>query len=391
MRRISTIFIISILLFTGCNGNEQGNKQGTQSNNNPDFKRLAYQSTHPQHAGPISDQQYRPIAKGKTRIETLGFLDPSNMKRAVTNVNRFAPHLTYVGFFNYRALPDGNLVPLNDHAPLQATKKHKATPMMVITNLGEENYSEDVAYQIFTDPIVSNRLIGNVLQVMKDKGYRALNVDFEHIREKDIKLYNSFLAKLLPAVKKKGYMVSTDLAPKIRDDQGGEWAGAHDYAFHGKVADFVVLMTYDWAYSEGPPSAIAPTPEIRKVLDYAVSRIPREKIMMGFPLYGYDWILPHTKESPPAKIVSPQEAITIAQQTAAKIQYSNREEVPYFNYQDTRGRQHEVWFENEQSAQAKFNLVKEYRLRGLGYWAISHRDFSRNWSLLDENFIIRKY
>jgi spore germination protein len=298
--------------------------------------------------------------------------------------------LTYFAFFSYNVNANGQLVALQDDKPLYVAKQQGVTPMMVITNLGKENYSASIAHSLFTNPDSFARLSKNIVQTMQTKGFRALNIDFEHIAEADKPLYNKFLATLIPIVKQYGFLVSTDLAPKTSDKQGGEWAGAHDYAFHGKVADFVVLMTYDWGYSEGPPNPIAPTPEIRKVLDYATSRIPSEKIMMGFPLYGYDWKLPYKKGNPPAKLVSPQEAIKIAQATGAKINYDNKAEVPSFLYKDKTNSQHQVWFENEQSAQAKFNLVKEYNLRGIAYWAISHRDFPRNWTLLDENFHVRK-
>lgn len=348
---------------------------------------------HPSHAPPINDNEiYQPISNtNKPTVEILGFLDPSNKKRAIENVKRFSPQLTYIAFFSYNAKADGQLVALNDDAPLRTTQGQQTTPMMVITNLGEKNYSSSIAHALFTDSAAKNKLIRNIVSTMKQKGFRALNIDFEHIDEKDKQLYNRFLETLVPIVKQNGFLVSTDLAPKSSDKQGGPWAGAHDYAFHGKIADFVVLMTYDWGYSEGPPNAIAPAPEISKVLDYAITKIPRNKIMMGFPLYGYDWTVPYKKGNKPAKLVSPHEASKIALATDANIYYDNKAQVPFFTYQDESGKLHEVWYENEQSAQAKFNLVKKYKLRGIGYWAISHRDFPRNWTLLEENFQIYKY
>ena len=38
--------------------------------------------------------------------------------------------------------------------------------------------------------------------------------------------------------------------------------------------------------------AVAPLPNVRRVLDYAVTEIPPEKIYLGIPNYGYDWPLP---------------------------------------------------------------------------------------------------
>ncbi len=51
-------------------------------------------------------------------------------------------------------------------------------------------------------------------------------------------------------------------------------------------------MTYEWGYKYGPNMAVAPLNMVRRVLDYAVTEIIPEKIMLGIPNYGYDWPLP---------------------------------------------------------------------------------------------------
>jgi spore germination protein len=392
MRKIYLIFFALVLLLAGCN-----TKQSGGANSRP--KQLSNLSTHPEIVPMKSRGRVLPDKRGentlptkavKPNIESIGFLEPENPAKAVSDVNKAAQSLTYVGFFSYRVQPNGDLIPLNDASPLAAAKRNHAVPMLVITNFDRGNFQPDIAHRIFTDPMATQRLIHNVIGVMKQKGYRALNVDFEHIRENDRQLYNGFLATLVPQVKKEGYLVSTALAPKSSDKQAGPWHGAHDYAFHGKIADFVILMTYEWGWTGGPPMAVSPVPQIRKVVDYAVSKIPREKIIMGAPLYGYDWLLPYRKGGPPAKRVSPQEAETFAHMNSLKIQYNNRDQSPYFFYTDQRGKKHVVWFENLQSAQAKFNLIKEYRLRGISYWVLGE-DFPGNWTLLQNNFTIQKY
>lgn len=393
MRKMYLISMALVLLLTGCNTTKQSGGE------NPHPKQLNDRSAHPEIAPMKSRGRVLPDKRGentlptkiaKPRIESIGFLEPVNPAQAVSDVNEAGRNLTYVGFFSYRVQPNGDLIPLNDASPLAATKMNHSVPMLVITNFSEGNFQPNIAHRIFTDPMASRRLIHNVIRVMKQKGYRALNVDFEHIREKDRQLYNSFLAALLPQVKKEGYLVSTALAPKNSDKQAGPWHGAHDYAFHGKIADFVILMTYEWGWTGGPPMAVSPIPQVRKVVNYAVSKIPREKIIMGAPLYGYDWTLPYKKGGPPAKRVSPKEAETFSQMKSLNVQYNNRDQAPYFFYTDQRGKKHVVWYENAQSAQAKFNLIKEYRLRGISYWVLGE-DFPRNWSLIHDNFIIRKY
>ena len=90
-----------------------------------------------------------------------------------------------------------------------------------------------------------------------------------------------------------GYIVTTALAPKTSAGQMGLLYEAHHYPVHGRLADHVILMTYEWGYTYGPPMAVSPLNQVRRVLNYAVTAIPPEKILMGMPNYGYDWMLPY--------------------------------------------------------------------------------------------------
>jgi spore germination protein len=373
MRRILWIALVAGVIAAGCN-------QGAQPR--PEQAR-----PHPPTHQQVKTEH--PKISSSPTITTVGDLEPVDPREAGDVVEGVGKHLSYVAFFSYRVKPDGSLIPLKDEYPLRVTKRQGAVPMLVITNFAGGNFQPDIAHSIFTDRSAQRRLIRNVIRVMKKKGYGALNVDFEHIREEDRELYNAFLKTFLPRMRREGFVVSTALAPKTSDRQGGPWHGAHDYAVHGKLADFVILMTYEWGWTGGPPMAVAPVPQVRDVLDYAVRKIPRNKIVMGAPLYGYDWTLPYRKGGPPAKRLSPREAAGLAKMKGARVLYSNRDQAPYYYYRDDRGKEHVVWYENEESMQAKFNLVKEYRLRGISYWVLGE-EFPQNWRLLRENFHIRK-
>src|SRR5699024_6234617 len=145
----------------------------------------------------------------------------------------------------------------------------------------------------------------------------------------------------------------------------------------------------EWGYSAGPPMAVSPINEVRRVLEYALTEIPANKILMGQNLYGYDWTLPFEQGKSFARAVSPQQAIRIARENNAEIQYNEGAQAPFFRYVDKEGKQHEVWFEDARSIQAKFNLAKELNLRGIAYWKIG-LSFPQNWLLLDDNFTIMK-
>ena len=148
----------------------------------------------------------------------------------------------------------------------------------------------------------------------------------------------------------------------------------------------VLLMTYEWGYKYGPNMAVAPLHMVRRVVDYAVTEIPPEKIMLGIPNYGYDWPLPFVQNVTVAVTIGNVEAIQIAIQQDAVIQFDETAQSPFFRYiQDDI--LHEVWFEDVRSIQAKFNLIKEYQLRGAGYWQIM-RWWRANWLLMNDNFFM---
>ncbi|WP_407311563.1 glycosyl hydrolase family 18 protein [Desulfosporosinus sp. SB140] len=260
--------------------------------------------------------------------------------------------------------------------------------MMSINNFTAQALGSNVAHDILSDTGVQNTLLANIASVMKAKGYQVLNIDFENVLPADRDLYSNFVQKAVNYLHPQGFLVSTALAPKTSAEQTGLLYEAHDYAAHGRIADFVVLMTYEWGYRLGAPQAISPLNQIKHVLDYAVSVIPRNKIFMGFETYARDWTLTHV-QGQAAETFSPQTAALRAIQYGATIQYDQTTESPFYNYTDAQGLSHQVWFEDARSAQAKFNTVKAYNLRGISYWVLD-TSYPQNWVLLVDNFNIRK-
>jgi spore germination protein len=125
------------------------------------------------------------------------------------------------------------------------------------------------------------------------------------------------------------------------------------------------------------------------VLEYALTEMPGNKIMMGQNLYGYDWTLPFKPGGEFAKAISPQAAIQLASDNNAAIQYDEEAQAPHFNYWDKQGKEHKVWFEDARSIQAKFDLLKELNLRGISYWKLG-LSFPQNWLLITDNFNVVK-
>ena len=129
-------------------------------------------------------------------------------------------------------------------------------------------------------------------------------------------------------------------------------------------------MTYEWGYAYSEPRAISPIGSVRRVLDYAVTEIPPEKILMGLNNYGYDWRLPFLNDGSRAETLTLPQAQERARQYGAQIMFDEETASPYFEYTNQLGENHIVWFENEISWSRRIDLVYEYGLAGVGIWNI---------------------
>lgn len=304
-------------------------------------------------------------------------------------VHEAGPYLSILTPFSYIVRENGDLAPIDDEPLIRAAYENQVIPMMCIVNFSYSVRGQDVAHAVLNDPSAVENLIVNILTVMEQKGYRGLNIDFEYVLSEDREQFNEFLALAAERLHGAGYFISSAVAPKTGPDQKGPLYEGFDYAVHGSLMDFVILMTYEWGYRFGPPQAISPLNKIRGVLDYAVTVIPREKIFFGFQIYARAWLLPH-EQGREAETFSCQEALERAAAHNSIIQFDEPSQSPFFRYVDGQGRLTEVWFEDARSAQAKFDTVKEYDLEGISYWALGY-PFPQNWTLLDNNFYISKF
>ena len=224
---------------------------------------------------------------------------------------------------------------------------------------------------------------------MTAKGYRGLDVDFEYLEGHQAAAYAAFIEALRQRLDPLGWPVTVALAPKSGAGQKGLLYEGHDYAALGRAADSVLLMTYEWGYTAGPPMAVAPLPQVRRVLDYALTEIPPEKIFLGVPTYGYDWPLPFRQGITRAPSLSPQQALALARRYGAEIQYDETAQAPWFRYTAENGTVHEVWFEDARSSLAKFRLAADNRLQGVGMWSLM-RDAPQTYLVLHGAFGIEK-
>ena len=292
------------------------------------------------------------------------------------------PFLSELSVFSYGFTTEGELIPpaLPTDWMVEEALNYGTTPILTLTPFGPDGqFSNYLIHAILTNTAARNRLIESLYDTVRLENYQGINIDFEYILAEDRDLFTAFVRDVTLAMHELGYEVTVDLAPKTSSDQPGLLYEGKDYAGLGAAADRLFVMTYEWGYTYGPAMAVAPINKVQQVLDYAVTEIPREKIDMGIPNYGYDWTLPFVRGESRAVTIGNVEAVQIAIQNNAEIGFDEVAQAPYFHYV-MDGMTHEVWFEDARSILAKYRLLQQYPLHGFGCWQVM-RLFRVMWIL----------
>lgn len=352
-----------------------------------------------------------PMLGGKTFIypgQTLNIsFDPPPLGEVSVNgyvypfvdrdtLRKTLPYLTYLSIFSYGIRPDGTLVPPagGDDEIISLAREYGTVPLMMLTSLTDKGtFSSELATQTILDESAAQTLAENAVQVMTEKGYGGIDVDFEYIAPEAREAYVRFIGQIRQALPDEGdYEIFVSLAPKTSDEMRGLLYEGHDYAGLGEAADRVLAMTYEWGYTYGPPMAVSPIGNVERVLDYAVSRIPSEKVMMGIPNYGYNWTLPYVKGESKAQSLSNVAAVKLAIDKNAAIQFDEVSQTPFFTYFDrVNGNpvEHQVWFDDARSMDAKLRLMEEKNLYGGSVWNVMNY-FPQLWTVMNQLYSLTK-
>ncbi len=307
-----------------------------------------------------------------------------------TVLRKTLPFLTYLSIFNYGFTPEGELIPADDEELIQIALDFNVAPLMVLAPMDAQGaFSNALAHAMFVNTEGQNQLIQNVLSTLQAKNYRGVDIDFEFVLPEDRELFIAFITNMKNALEPEGYIVTVALAPKTSGEQAGLLYSAHDYPAIGAIADLVLLMTYEWGYTFGPPMATAPLASVRRVLEYGVSVIDPDKILMGMPNYAYDWPLPFIMNQTQAESISNVQAIERAVEHGVTIQFDEPAQAPFYYYTDEQSTAHVVWFDDARSMNAKYRLIPEYNLQGDGIWQIMNF-FPQSWLVVNSLFTVNK-
>lgn len=277
--------------------------------------------------------------------------------------------INQIAIATYHVTANGTIDGFNPQESIDFANKNGLKTYATIQN----QFDSDVANKILSDAQLRKTTIDSMLKLVKTNGYTGLNINFENMYANDRENFNQFIKEVVKVLHEHHYPVIVSVPAKTGDFPDWEWSGTFEYKTLGEVADYIQLMSYDQHGTWGEPGSVAGVNWVENVLQYATSKIPSEKILIGLPAYGYDWNLNNSDEN---KAVSWKEVETLIEKTGAEVQWDSASKSPYFHYTADNGDKHTVWFENEASIKNKTELVHKYKLAGTSMWRMGLEDES---------------
>lgn len=272
-----------------------------------------------------------------------------------------------VAMFDFGIDYRGNLKGSVSWEGLNLARKKGVRTLMVVHNFSNGTFDRQSAITALKS--YRSNLVDNIVKQVVNNGYDGVNIDLEGIPSTSRGDFNAFLEKLGSSLKAKSKLLTLAVPAKTGDDPKNSWSGGYDYKTIGRLADYVVIMSYDEHWGGGPPGPVASVPWVTRVLNYSVTAIPPEKILMGVACYGYDW-----PDKQKGKAIKWKDIPGLTAQYGP-VRWDNNFSVPYLVYYKN-GISHQVWFENSYSLAIKLNLVDKYGLGGIAFWRMGFEDSS---------------
>jgi spore germination protein YaaH len=254
--------------------------------------------------------------------------------------------------------------------------------MPLVINPG---FDRPTASALLRNPRAQQRAVAYLAYLAKRDNYLGFQIDLEYIDPADKKLLSRFVASAAARLHRDGRLLSIAVVPRFSDQypdqrpaefRTGEWGAPYDFRALGQAVDFMVLMTYDHHSNTTPPGPVAGYAWMKQALDYAVRRVPRQKLLLGIPFYAREWVAASDRTL--SRSMTFTDLRALLERPGIDVQWDQRWRAPWFQYR-VGSELHTVWFDDERSFREKLGLMRQYRLRGFAAWRLGDEN-PRFWA-----------
>ncbi len=270
---------------------------------------------------------------------------------------------------------------------LQAAAVHHVAVMPIVALMTQADL-----HKLFITTAARTAFISALVGECKRFGFIGFQIDFEDVNWTDRDLLSSLVADAATALHNQNLQLTIATVPNAPGFPGksdyshwlyANWRGAYDLKALGQSVDLICLMTYDQNTRWTPPGPVAGYPWTVANVEYALRFVPKEKLSMGIPLYGYHWYAgdpTNDKPNPTAEYIGQRDIDQYLADYHPHPEWDpiDRSSWFYFYRDDSR---EWVFYTNKRSFEERLNLVRERGLEGFCSWVLGTED-PQIWSLL---------
>ncbi|MGY1644312.1 glycosyl hydrolase family 18 protein [Geodermatophilus sp. SYSU D00703] len=234
-----------------------------------------------------------------------------------------------------------------------------------VQNFADGEWQGQATADLLADPQRAADHRAQLVELATRNGWDGIDVDYEALPATAGPRFSEFLEALREDLHAQGLQLTVAVPARVSDDDPNGLA--YSYQVIGRIADQVRIMTYDHAWSTSEPGPVAPVDWVRDVVDHAVAEVPPERLMLGLPTYGYDWV------GSEGRNLAATDAVALAEQVGAEPRWDDESAAWTFTY--TRdGQDHTVWYEDARSLERKQEIAVDEELRGVAIWSLGGED-----------------
>jgi len=333
---------------------------------------------------------------GLEKRQVIGFLPYWLLDKAD---NDYLKYLTTITYFGLTIAPDGTIEKFTNPGEAEpgwyALDSGKADQFLTDAKKNDLKLSllifngdEKTIAKLVSDPLPHARnLVEEVAPIMKQYGFADLNLDIESVKDASEEARLNFTA-FVKEVKRR--VDKENLGTVTLDTTSISLIKKHmnDVKALAKIVDYVVLMAYDFhyigSYVTGPVaplggSGIDAEFDSEVAVMEALKIMPAGKLILGAPLYGYEW---ETLSASARSAVVPGSGITASNRrvealikscTDCTIKTDKLAKESYLTYRDEEtGTYHQIFYPDKKAMTEKVKFAKEYGVGGMALWALGY-------------------
>lgn len=283
----------------------------------------------------------------------------------------------YVNLFWYYAGTDGAIEKYQyakeDPEIITYAHEHNVQTAAVITNLPENgSWDSSRVEDIIDSETLRSNHIQQIVQKLDDLNFDGVIIDYEDIQPSAKEAYTLFVRELSTQLHINNKFLTVVLHTKTGNNLKSEKIGAfQDWKKLSLYADQLQIMGYSEHWDAGEAGPIASIPWLKKIIKYVdYLNIPKGKVFLGIPVYGYDWDVTSKED---ASALTFEDTQNLLETYDVQEQWDGVLKSPHFSYEKDN-HNHEVWFENAKSMQAKVDLAYNAGLAGVTFWRLGEED-----------------